>query len=240
MYTTFFSGVSFDCTASSVLSFAALPLLALMVGSFFPAETHAQQRSGVALSAQASTMGPGIGVHVRATEALRIQVRGAYLSRRVKQTLDDNEVDARVNADVQVGGPEARLNWHPFTSSFSALYVSAGALYNVMGADARIYPTSPYKLNENKTFSVEKVGEMDIEASYSPISPYAGIGFGDALNGQWGVMFELGAYYTGSPNFSFDGEGLIKPTQRNEAVLEEGFKSFRVLPHLAVGLSYQL
>lgn len=240
MHTPFASAPAPYTAVPSVRTFTAL-LLALAVGALpAPKETHAQQRSGVALSVQASTMGPSIGVHMRATEALRIQIRGAYLARGIERPLDDNEVDARVNADIRVGGPEARLNWHPFTSSFSAFYVSAGALYNVTGTDARIYPTSPYKLNENKTFTVEKVGEMNVEASYSPISPYAGIGFGDALNGQWGFMVELGAYYTGSPNFSFDGEGLIKPTERNEAVLEQGFKSFRVLPHLAVGLSYQL
>jgi hypothetical protein len=81
---------------------------------------------------------------------------------------------------------------------------------------------------------------MNATVSYSlPVSPYLGLGFGDELSGQWSFMFELGAYYAGSPEVDLEGTKLIKPTERNEEVLTDGLESFQFIPHLALGLSYQ-
>lgn len=194
------------------------------------------QASGVAVSAQASTLGPSAGVHIKGTESLRIRLRGSYLPYSYSRQIDDDDITAGATADLKLGGPEARLDWHPFKSSF---YLTGGALLNVTEVDASVTPTEPYQYNDEKTFSPEKMGSLEGTVSYSTIAPYAGLGFGDAVSGRWSFLVELGAYYTGSPNVSMKGTGLIKPTEQNETVLEEGFESFVVLPHLAVGLAYQ-
>lgn len=224
-----------------------LPALALLILSLIgvgaPQSAQAQsptmgeqERSGVALSVQASTMGPSVGLHVGVSETVRIRARGAFLPYSFSRDLDGDDVDARVDGDLQIGGPEIRLDWHPFRSSF---HLSGGVLYNITEADALIFPTSSYEFNGDKTFSEEKIGEMDAKASYSSISPYAGLGFGNALAERWSFRVELGAYYVGSPEFDFGGEGLIEPTERNEAILADGFESFQFYPHFAFGLSYQ-
>lgn len=195
-----------------------------------------QDRSNIAFSVQASTMGPSVGLHFGVSETVRIRARGAYLPYSFTQDLDEGDVDAKVDGDVQVGGPEVRVDWHPAQSSF---HLSGGLLYNITGADALIFPTSSYEFSDQKTFSKDRIGEMDAEASYSAISPYAGLGFGDALAGPWSFRVELGAYYVGSPEFDFEGQGLIKPSARNEVILEDGLESFQFYPHFAFGLSYQ-
>lgn len=181
-------------------------------------------------------MGPGVGLHVGISKSVRLRARGAFAPYSTTETLDDGDVDAQVDGDMQVGGPELRLDWHPFRSSF---HLSGGVLYTLMEAEALITPTSDFEFSENKTFRQDRIGEMNADASYSTLSPYAGLGFGDALNGAWSFMAELGAYYVGSPEFDFEGKGLIKPTERNEVVLEEGFESFQFYPHVSFGLSYQ-
>lgn len=206
-------------------------------GLLFPSATHAQGRSGVGLSVQATSMGPGIGLHVGLTESLRIQARGTFLPYSTTYNIEDDDVDTQVDADLRIGGPEVRLDWHPFTSSF---HLSAGALYNLAEADGQIVPTSSFEFSDNKTFSPEEIGNMDATVSYSlPVSPYLGLGFGDELAGRWSFVFEVGAYYAGSPEVDLEGTNLIKPTERNEKVLEEGFESFQFIPHLGFGLSYQ-
>ena len=222
----------------------ALVLLILhLVGFGAPQSAQAQnltmdgrERSDVALSVQVSTMGPSVGLHVGLSEAARVRVRGAFMPYSFSRDLDEGDVDARADGDLRTGGPEVRLDWHPSGSSF---HLSGGVLYNITEADALIFPTSDYQFNEDKTFSQEQIGEMSAEASYSPISPYAGLGFGDALAERWSFRVELGAYYVGSPKFDFEGEGLIEPTERNKAILTEGFESFQFYPHFAFGLSYQ-
>lgn len=199
--------------------------------------SHAQDRSGVGFSIQATTMGPGVGLHVGLAESLRLQARGSFFPYSTTRSLEDDKVDTQIDADLRIGGPELRLDWHPFTSAF---HLSVGGLYNLAEADGQIVPTSSYELTDGKTFTPEDIGTMDATVSYSlPVSPYLGLGFGDELNGQWSFVFELGAYYAGSPEIDLEGTNLIKPTERNEAVLEQGFESFQFIPHLAFGLSYQ-
>lgn len=206
-------------------------------GVLFSSASHGQERSGVGLSIQATTMGPGVGIHVGLTESLRLQARGSFLPYSTTQSIEDDAVDTQIDADLRIGGPEVRLDWHPFTSAF---HLSVGGLYNLAEADGQIVPTSSYEFSDDKTFSPEDIGKMDATVSYSlPVSPYLGLGFGDELSGQWSFVFELGAYYAGSPEVDLEGTNLIKPTERNEDVLEKGFESFQFIPHLAFGLSYQ-
>ena len=223
--------------AASVSRFrSSLAVLAALVGLLVVLPAHAQSRTGVALSVQASTLGPSAGVHIRATDALHVRVRGSYLPYSYNERFDDDDVTAETDADLTLGGPEARLEWHPFQTGF---HVSGGALINLTEVDADVVPTEPYEYTEDKTFSPEKLGSLSTTVSYPTVAPYLGIGFGDALDSRWSVLVELGAYYTGSPEFDMEGTGLIKPTEQNESVLEDGFESFVFLPHFAFGLSYQ-
>ncbi len=218
----------------------AFALLVLIFGfALIPKLVQAQKRSGIALSVEASTIGPSVGVHVRAIEGFRIRVRGSYLPYSFDRDLNDTDAYDQIEGDIWLGGPEVRLDWQPLRSSFSSFFISIGALYNVMEVDALMFPTSPYEFSNSKTFSAEEIGETDVEVSYAPVSPYAGIGFGDVLSGRWSFTVALGAYYTGPPDFTFEGSGLTKVTEQNETILEEGFNSFRFFPNLAVGLSYQ-
>jgi hypothetical protein len=219
-------------------TFVVLLVASLMgAGAFAPSNADAQDRSGVAFSIQGGTMGPGAGLHFGLTNSLRVQVRGAFLPYSTTRDIEDDQVDTQLDASLRLGGPEVRLDWHPFTSAF---HLSAGALYNLSEVDGDIVPTSNYELDNGKTFTPEDIGTMNATVSYStPLSPYLGLGFGDELSGQWSFMFELGAYYAGSPEVDMEGTKLIEPTERNEDVLEEGIESFQFVPHLAFGLSYQ-
>lgn len=229
-----------DSGSSRPRILTAFALLALFVGcTVTPTLVQAQKRSGIALSVNASTIGPSVGVHVRATEGFRIRVRGSYLPYSFDRGLDGVEVYDQIEGDIRIGGPEVRLDWQPLRSSFSSFFISVGALYNVMGVDALMFSTSPYEFSNSNTFSPEEIGETNVEVSYAPVSPYAGIGFGDALSGRWSGTVALGAYYTGPPDFTFEGSGLIRSAEQNETILEEGFNSFQLFPHFAVGLSYQ-
>lgn len=215
----------------------ALALFVLLVGVMaLPQTSMAQTRSGIAFSVQASTLGPSASLHFRATDALHVRLRGSYLPYTYNDEFEDNDVTAEANADLKLGGPEARLEWHPFKTAF---HLSGGALFNITEVDGSVVPTKPYEYSDEKTFSPEKLGSLDATVSYPSVAPYAGIGFGHALNSRWSFLVELGAYYTGSPQVEMEGTGLIKPTEQNAEVLEKGFESFTVLPHFAFGLAYQ-
>ena len=229
---------------ASLSSLSAVPVVVLLFALSFPLAiglaltpqtVHAQ--SGVALSVQASSLGPSADLHIKASDALRVRLRGSYLPYTHTEEFEDDDVTAQTDADLTLGGPEARLEWHPFKTAF---HLSGGALLNITEVDARVVPTEPYEYSDNKTFSPEKLGSLRAKASYPSVAPYAGIGFGDAVNSRWSVLVEIGAYYTGSPDIEMEGTGLITPTEQNAALLEDGLESFIVLPHLAFGVALQL
>jgi len=211
-------------------------LAALTMGlGLLPQAGHAQ--SGVALSVHASSLGPSADLHIKASDALRVRLRGSYLPYTYTEEFEDDDVTAATDADLTLGGPEARLEWHPFKTAF---HLSGGALLNITTVDAQVVPTEPYAYSDVKTFSPEKLGSLQATASYPPVAPYAGIGFGDAVNSRWSFLIEIGAYYTGAPDIEMEGTGLIKPTAQNAALLNDGLESFVVLPHLAFGVALQL
>jgi hypothetical protein len=224
--------------------------LALLITVFgiFSLPALAQSRFDVALALRASTLGPGLDIHVGATDALRARVGISYLPYSVNQSFDDDDLVAALEGTFRLGGPEIRANWHPFKSTSdddpslvtrNSFHLSGGVLFNITEFDAEIAPTAPFEYSDTKTFSVERVGQISATASYPLLAPYLGLGFGDALDNRWSFLVEFGAYYTGPPQFDFSGSGLIEPTTRNADTLEEGFDSFRVFPHLGFGLSYQ-
>ena len=222
-------------SATSFLS--SLAACAVLVGLLMAPHAHAQERTGVALSVQASTLGPSVGLHYKATDALHVRLRGSYLPYNYNDEFEDNDVTAETDADLTLGGPEARVEWHPLKTAF---HLTGGALLNITEVEASVIPTEPYEYSDTKTFSPEKLGTLDATVSYPSVAPYLGIGFGDAFNSRWSFMVELGAYYTGSPEIEMEGTGLIKPTEQNASVLQEGFESFTLLPHVAFGLAFQL
>jgi hypothetical protein len=95
---------------------------------------------------------------------------------------------------------------------------------------------------QGKTFQPERLGRLDGEASFqNKINPYLGIGMGNAVRGsRFDVFFDLGAMYVAQPNVHLEGDGLISATSNHASTLNQGLRSFRVLPYLSLGFSFHL
>jgi len=75
----------------------------------------------------------------------------------------------------------------------------------------------------------------------SPISPYIGIAFGDAIpKKQVGFSFNFGTYYKGRPDITIEGSNLLEHNGVNERTVEKGISSYRWMPVLSFRLAYKL
>jgi hypothetical protein len=226
--------------AVAVVLLAVLPtglLTGSSVGAAWAQSPGENSGRGVALSLQASSNGPGLGLHTRLAQ--RLQVRLAYTHLPMGHTVDveQNGLYAAADARVRLGGAALWVDWYPFGGAF---HLSGGAMAGSPRAEARVRPTQDYVYSERKTFSPERVGSLSATARYSAVSPYVGAGWGDALDDRWSLMVDVGAYYLGRPRLDLEATGLIAPTARQEARLEERLSSFRYLPVVSLALAYRL
>jgi len=217
--------------------FSFVPLLyggVLLLLWCVPATTFGQT---VAVGARASTLGIGPEVTLELASTLNLRGGAAYLPLHRRGRMR-NTVTVQYNVQARLAAVHLLLDWHPFDNAFR---VSAGGVYNRSQATVRAAPTESFTVN-GRSFSPEQLGHVSGSASFSnAIHPYLGLGFGNPVQGsRLDLYADLGAMYVGRPHVQMTGDGFIKGTANHASTLNEGFRSFRILPYLSLGLSVDL
>ncbi|MDA0379405.1 MAG: hypothetical protein O3C45_09445 [Bacteroidetes bacterium] len=220
-------------------------LLAAVV--FLAALPSEAQNLGVALRAGTT----GVGVQVGYGFHPRFNIRAHYSTFSHSRTeTSTGEPDLRIDADAGVGALASFLDFHPFRNAFR---LTAGAGQNALDVSATATPLESVCMGDEdgnggcsgKSFSPQKLGNLTARISYpSAIHPYVGMGFGSLGNGKSLItfLFDIGAYYTGSPEIELYNDGLFSPTTdpENVQVLNDGLESFAWYPVVSLGIGIRL
>jgi hypothetical protein len=141
------------------------------------------------------------------------------------------------NADVKLGSIGLYADWHPFNNSFK---ITGGVAYMFTSLNGNAKLRDSTKQNDIM-ISPDDVGNISLEIKPGPITPYFGIGFGRAIpKTRFGVSFELGTYYIGSPTVTFVTTKLLEPTSSQEAILKDNLSGYQWLPKLAISFNFKL
>lgn len=185
---------------------------------------------------QAGTLGPGITAGMSITPKLTIRAGFNYLPLSHSDETDEFDIAIAYDAEATLNSASILADFHPFSGGFR---LSGGVYLNMTEGNATVLPTEPYELNENKTFTVDRVGSLSATLGYkSSVAPYAGFGFGRVIRQGLGLNIDFGVLYTGSPKIEMSGDGLIAPTALQAERLEEGVKSFQFYPVFSIGLGF--
>lgn len=193
----------------------------------------------------------GIGVQVGYGVHPRLNIRAHYSTFSYSRTeTSSGDPDLRIDADAGVGALSGFLDFHPFRNSFR---LTAGAGQNALDVSATATPLESVCLGDEdgnggcsgKSFSPQKLGNLTAKVSYpSAAHPYIGMGFGSLGNGKSLItfLFDIGAYYTGSPEIELHNDGLFSPTTDpdNVQVLNDGLESFAWYPVVSIGFGIRL
>jgi len=222
---------------SPLRSLHLVVLVLVVVGAvcaFGPRPAHGQS---VALSTRASTLGIGGDVTVQLSSTFNVRAGGSYFPIRHSGVLEE-EVNVQYDVEARLAAALLLVDWHPFGN---ALRMSLGGIYNGTQVKGRARPVDSYTVQQ-KTFQPERLGRLEAEASFaSKINPYVGIGVGNAVQGSpVDVFLDLGAMYVVQPEVRMTGTGLISATTNHESTLNEGLRSFHILPYFSLGVSYKL
>lgn len=224
-----------DNKGGSMKLVAAVVLLGALLVS--PAILQAKE---VSVSLKAGTSGIGVEGEYALNEYLGARLGANYF----KYSYDGTEDDVNYNYDLGLKTFSALIDFHPFKGSFR---LSAGAFYNGNKLDATATSSASYDIG-NTTYTGAQLGTLRGAIDYNKFAPYAGLGWDTSFGKEsgWGVVFEAGALFQGTPNVVLSADGPISTdaTFQQELALEQknlqdDLDSYKVYPVVTLGVSYR-
>lgn len=216
----------------------------LFFGCIFSSSIFCQENKFTkknAIGVEVGTLGIGIQFSRGLKENMSLKVGARFLdvSDYAIENIEINNENFDVTTNVKSRIFHAVIEYLPFTKSSFKIVGGFGYI-----AKANLNIDTFY--NEEVQigdilFNREELGSFTNRVSWSGIAPYIGIGFGRALpNKNFGISFELGAFYAGSPDVNFSASGLLTPSgEENAQLIRETLEEIKFLPNLNLTLSYK-
>ncbi len=185
---------------------------------------------------------PGLGIEYARKLSPKLSARLAWhsaqlINLRVENIeIKDDKVNLLANAGVSI--IDLGIEYNPFKNSSFKLTTGIGYLANV-NTNLVVTYTEDVKVGD-VIITKNDVGEIVADVTWSGIAPYVGIGFGRAVpKRRFGFGFELGTYYTSSPDVKLTASELLAPTASQEENLQESLSSFKFIPRIQIRLAYK-
>lgn len=183
-----------------------------------------------------------------------LQIRGALSSgMNLSETTSDTDIDYDVEADGGIN--RLALDYHPYGGTF---FLSAGYAVNnfKLKANGTSAASGTVEIGDTQYLIDSEVnlnGKLDWEsgATFS-------MGWGHSPAQGWGAMFEIGAIFTGAPDVSLSGTGLVEDAsnpgtqldvsdspevqeaiRKEEDKIENDVGDYNFLPILQAGVTYR-
>lgn len=189
---------------------------------------------GVGLSA--SSMGLGVDGAVQVMPRIAIRGRVAFLPYEPEFDVDDIRFSfelpspqAGLFADLTVAGP---------------LRLTGGLRYVAKDLSATAVITGTVDIGDS-TYSGADLGVFTGAIETSKLSPYLGIGLGSVAGSGFGVFFDAGVAFHGTPRITFTATGPVasQATFQQELAQEQtsandDISSFKYYPVIALGIRW--
>jgi hypothetical protein len=151
-----------------------------------------------------------------------------------------NTDDYTYKADMKFFAISALADWFPFQNGWR---LTGGVIFNISNkTKAKLTPTKTYIVGGDY-YTPEKLGNVDVDIKMNKVAPYLGMGFGNPMAGDNGLkfIFDIGAYYHGSPKADLTANGLLEPSAApdQEEKLSNNISWFKFYPVVSLGLIYK-
>ncbi len=218
----------------------------LSVSLFFSVGSLSAQdnfASRYALGLNAGTTGIGGEITTNMSKKLALRFGLNTFGYNDSGIYDDDEPSVSYSGDLSQTNFSLLADFYPKNRGFK---ITAGVYYQNFDISASAVPNEAYTFNEGagneKVFTPDRLGQLDVLVTYPrKLMPYAGIGFGNPVgNGSsLKLNMSLGFMYSGAPELTMNGDGLISPTTDQAVNFQEGLNEFDWFPVFNLGLSYR-
>ncbi|MBN1769420.1 MAG: hypothetical protein JW842_13020 [Prolixibacteraceae bacterium] len=199
------------------------------------------QDKGIGISIKSSNMGIGSDVIFQFHKRMSARVGFDHFAYNHNRSIEQSDVTYDGNARIKLGSITALYDYFILPS----MYLTGGFAYNRMNINFSGEAASNYSMGELE-IPAEKIGrfEFDLKPGLT-ISPYFGIGFGNALGPKLiGFNFEIGTYYHGRPNININASGLTSPTanpaHEQEKLMESQIDQYVLYPIVRGSISFKI
>jgi hypothetical protein len=209
---------------------------------FLGATTSAYANTGdVAIGLKGSTL--GIGGEVTMNLIPSLNVRSGFNAFNYTGSATKSDIDYKYKLKLQT--VPVLLDLHPFADS--GFRLSSGILINNNKVTATGKSQSTYKIGD-VTYSASDIGALTGKIDFNKVSPYAGIGWGNAVakHSSLTLSCDLGVMFQGTPKVSLAASNPV--TAANAAFQSELAKeitkvkdstdSIKYYPVVSIGLAY--
>lgn len=200
------------------------------------------QPSGVGIQVGVTGVGAQLAWKLRTKPRLVLRAGASYLAYKQAAVIDIGEgskIDFYPN--IVIGLVQSSLKWHPFKRG--SFFLTGGLGYT-WRPDLRLTVKAQNDLNLGGiSMKADEFGTVGLGIRWSPVVGYAGFGMGRSIpRRRWGVGFEIGCYYLGSPKVELDLDGFLETTTLEEQIplIERNMRGYRYLPNFQFTVSYAL
>ncbi len=196
--------------------------------------------SGLGLAAKVGTLGVSAEASIPVVpSSLNLRITGNYLDWSHDEVVDDIDFDL----EVDFSSLGLLADWHPFKNGFR---LSGGVLTgdNTIGLDAVL--DDEITIGDTK-YSPEALGTLSGDLDFDDVSPYLGLGFGNAASGEgrWSFAFDAGILFQNyDVSLSATGPatrlpGFAADLAAEEQEIEDDLDNYEIYPVLSFGMGYR-
>lgn len=196
----------------------------------------------IAVGLKAGT--PGIGLEVTAGITSAFNLRTGFNNLGLNGNATKSDID--YDTDVTLSSIPVLIDWLPFEGS--GYHVTGGIFINNNEIKGSAKSQASYKIGDQE-YSAGEVGSLTGKMDYNSISPYFGIGWGNAVgkDTRFSVSMNIGVILQGNPDVGINADGTLKnnPLFQKELDKEaENLKNeideYEYFPVITAGFSYKL
>ncbi len=147
--------------------------------------------------------------------------------------------------DLNLFSGSLLADWHFLGGAFR---LTGGIVLNQNGLDLKANTARDRYIIDDIAYSVNDVGRLRGTIDFNTISPYLGIGWGNAVgeNSRLSFFIDLGLLFQGSPQADLDVTGPIgsdpefqRHLRNEEKEIEDETDKYTVYPVIAIGVAFK-
>ncbi len=196
---------------------------------------------GFAISAKGGTL--GLGAEATANLLSDVNARVGFNTFNIGWNATEDGIAYEIDLELQT--LTGFIDWHPFSGGLRA---TVGLVANNNELKMKAQSAASYDIG-GTVYTPEDVGILTGVVGFNNVTPYLGIGWGDAVgaNKNWSFAFDLGILFQGSPKIKLSTtNGLLtnnaifqENLEQEKQQLEQDLNGFDLYPVVSLGLSYK-
>ena len=205
-----------------------------------------KQKSGLAIVPEVSTL--GLGGHIVKSLTPRLNSRVGFNT--IGFGFDIDDTDADYEGDLNLSNVSTIIDLHPFKNS--GFKLSGGLIFSSNTIEGTANADETIEIGD-QTFNASELGSVDADVDITnEISPYVGLGWGNAVgtSKSFGFWLNAGVLFGGSPDVDISPnilpgvpaevvDAINTAAEAEEAELEDEIGFLDFFPVVSLGVSYQ-